>query len=151
MKTKKDQVGFAQILMQRRRERDIHLAKAGKQSDSFAAFAAKSEIHKHKNVLFLSRGDDWAGTPHAVLAKSLFEIANHCLDDSDFVSLLDPEFLKTWTNGEMEVEKSVSENKCLGLVSINPTSSLQCFPLLKILFVNYLVCLFHQLSCRISL
>ena len=105
-KTKK---GFAHILMERRRDRDIHLSKAGTQPDSFTAYAGQAEIHKHKNVLFLSRGDDWGGTSHQELAKSLFEIANHCLDDSDFVSLLDPEFLKSWTNGEMEIEKSLSE------------------------------------------
>ena len=109
MKTKKGRTGFSDILKARCSPRDKHLEKACASSSSFSDFTQKADIYKHQDVLLFSSPMEWGGLSAEEFTKHLVEVSDHCLDDPDFRILVDPDFLKSWTNGAVDLEKSEEE------------------------------------------
>ena len=109
MKTKKDRTGFSDILKARRSPQDKHLKKAGLSLESFSDYTRRADIYRHKNVLCFTSPMEWEGKTVEEMTKHLVEVSDHCLDDPEFHTLVDPEFLKSWTGGDVNIEKSEEE------------------------------------------
>lgn len=109
MKTKKDRIGFSDILRARCSPQDKHLRKAVASLESFSDYTCRADIYKHQNVIRFSASMEWEGRTAEEFTKHLVEVSDHCLDDPDFQTLVDPEFLKSWTGGDVNIEKSEEE------------------------------------------